>query len=171
MVDITASSCDLAVRAHTGPLSDSRLVQRTLAQAPWFLFARPDYLERRGTPLTPEDLAGHDTLIMLRTGWPVAWKLKHPSRGEVTVPIAPRLAGNDLLMLKEAARCGMGIVALPGYICRDLLSSGELKRMLPDWIEGEAHITAVLPFRHGLLPSVRAFVDYLVVELPKVVAI
>ncbi|MEA2787886.1 MAG: hypothetical protein QOG73_292, partial [Acetobacteraceae bacterium] len=63
-VDIVGGSYDLAVRAHTGPLSDSTLVQRILAPAPWFLFAGPAYLERRGVPLTPEDLAGHDTLLM-----------------------------------------------------------------------------------------------------------
>src|ERR1700682_141673 len=85
-IDIVGGSYDLAVRAHGGPLSDSTLVQRTLAPAPWFLFAGPDYLERRGLPLAPEDLAGHDTLIMLRPGHPTAWKLKHPTRGELVVP-------------------------------------------------------------------------------------
>src|ERR1700731_2112686 len=47
-VDIVGGSYDLAVRAHTGPLSDSTLVQRILAPAPWFLFAGPGYLGRRG---------------------------------------------------------------------------------------------------------------------------
>jgi DNA-binding transcriptional LysR family regulator len=168
-VDIVGGSYDLAVRAHTGPLSDSSLVQRTLAPAPWFLFARPDYLDRRGLPLGPEDLAGHDTLAMLRPGRPPAWTLKHPTRGEAVVPIEPRLAGNDLLMLQQAARDGIGIVALPGYVCREDVRSGALRRILPDWLAGEAHITAVIPFRHGLLPSVRALVDFLVQEIPTIV--
>jgi hypothetical protein len=30
-------------------------------------------------------------------------------------------------------------------------------------------ITALIPYRHGLLPSVRAFVEHLAVEFPKVV--
>jgi DNA-binding transcriptional LysR family regulator len=168
-IDIVGGSYDLAVRAHTGPLSDSTLVQRTLAPAPWFLFAAPDYLDRRGLPLAPEDLTGHDTLIMLRPGRPMAWKLKHSRRGEVVVPVEPRLAGNDLVMLKQAAQDGLGIVALPGYVCREDVGSGALKRILPDWLAGEANITVVIPFRHGLLPSVRAFVDFLVEEIPKLV--
>jgi DNA-binding transcriptional LysR family regulator len=169
-VDIVGGSYDLAVRAHTGPLSDSTLVQRILAPAPWFLFAGPAYLERRGVPLTPEDLAGHDTLIMLRPGFPIAWKLNHPTRGEVVVPIEPRLASNDMVMLKQAAQDGLGIVALPGYVCREDMNSGALRRILPEWLAGEARITAVIPFRHGLLPSVRAFLDFLVEEFPKIVA-
>ena len=168
-IDIVSGSYDLAVRAHTGPLSDSSLVQRTLAPAPWFLFAAPDYLARRGLPQTPEDLAGHDTLVMLRPGHPMAWKIKHPTHGEVVVPVEPRLAGNDLMMLKQAARDGLGIVALPGYVCRDEVKSGELERILPEWLAGEAYITAVLPFRHGLLPSVRAFIDFLIEEIPRIV--
>jgi DNA-binding transcriptional LysR family regulator len=168
-VDIVGGSYDLAVRAHTGPLSDSSLVQRTLAPAPWFLFAAPDYLDHRGLPLAPEDLAGHDTLLMSRAGHTAAWKLKHPTRGEVVVPVEPRLTGNDIMMLKQASRDGLGVVALPGYVCREEVRSGELKRILPEWLAGEANITAVIPYRHGLLPSVRAFVDFLIAEIPRIV--
>jgi DNA-binding transcriptional LysR family regulator len=169
-VDIVGGSYDLALRAHSGPLSDSMLVQRTLAPAPWFLYASPDYLDRHGLPLAPEDLTGRDTLFMSRPGRPMAWRLKHPTRGEVVVPVEPRLAGNDIVMLKQAAQDGLGILALPGYVCREEIASGELKRILPDWLAGEASITAVIPFRHGLLPSVRAFLDFLIERIPKVIA-
>jgi DNA-binding transcriptional LysR family regulator len=168
-VDIVGGSYDLAVRAHTGPLSDSTLVQRTLAPAPWFLFAAPDYLDRRGVPLAPNDLARHDTLTMLRPGRPTDWKLKHPTGGEVVVSLEPRLAGNDIVMLKRGAIDGLGIVALPGYVCREDVRMGKLRQILPEWLAGQANITAVIPFRHGLLPSVRAFVDFLVKEIPRVV--
>jgi DNA-binding transcriptional LysR family regulator len=168
-VDIVGGSYDLAIRAHSGPLSDSTLVQRILAPAPWFLFAAPGYVEQRGSPEVPEDLAAHDSLTMLRPGHPTNWKLSHATEGQRVVTIEPRLAGNDLVMLKLAAEDGIGIVALPGYVCRAEERSGKLVRILPDWSAGEAHITAVLPFRHGLLPSVRAFVDYLVAEVPKLV--
>jgi DNA-binding transcriptional LysR family regulator len=168
-VDIIGGSYDLAIRAHTAPLSDSTLVQRTLASAQWVLCAAPAYLDHRGSPLTPEDLADHDALIMLRPGHPTVWKLRHPTRAEVVVPLEPRMAGNDILMMKQAAQDGVGIVALPHYICSDQIRAGTLKRVLPDWLAGEANITAVIPSRHGLLPSVRAFIDFLAVEIPKVV--
>jgi DNA-binding transcriptional LysR family regulator len=169
-VDIVGGSYDLALRAHTGPLSDSTLVQRTLAPVPWFLFAAPDYLQHHGVPLTVDDLAGHDTLIMLRHGNPLAWTLKHPTQGQVVVPLKPRLAGNDIVTLKQAAQDGLGIVALPNYVCRDDVRLGNLQRILPDWLAGEANITAVIPFRHGMLPSVRAFLDFLVERIPAVVS-
>ncbi|WP_175721204.1 LysR substrate-binding domain-containing protein [Burkholderia anthina] len=169
-VDIVGGSYDLALRAHTGPLSDSALVQRTLAPAPWFLFAAPDYLQQRGIPLSISDLTQHDTLIMLRHGHPQTWKLKHPTQGEVVVPLKPRLAGNDIVTLKQAARDGLGIIALPHYVCRGDIQTGALQRVLPDWLAGEANITAVIPFRHGMQPSVRVFLDYLAQRIPEEVS-
>ncbi|SMG49545.1 LysR substrate-binding domain-containing protein [Paraburkholderia susongensis] len=169
-VDIAGGNYDLALRSHSGPLSDSTLVQRTLAPAPWCLFASPGYVKRHGMPLAPESLAGHDTLVMLRHNSPMTWKLKHPTRGEMIVPLKPRLAGNDIMTLKQAAQNGLGIVALPTYVCGEDMRSGALQRVLPDWSAGEASITAVIPFRHGMLPSVRAFLDFLVERIPPVVA-
>ena len=168
-LDIVGGSFDLAIRAHTGPLSDSTLVQRTLAPAPWFLFAAPQYVDRRGMPLVPEDLTGHDTLMTLRRDRPPGWKLRHPTRGELVITGEPRIATNDIVMLKQATLDGIGIAALPGYVCREDIESGRLKRLLPDWLAGEANITAVTPFRHGVLPSVRVFLDFLIERLPKVV--
>ena len=172
-VDIVGESFDVAVRAHSEPLPDSTLVRRTLAPAPWCLFAGAAYLERTGAPRTPRDLAKHPSLFVMRSGVSPAWRLSHASeRGrEVTLPLSPRLLSDDMIGLKQAAIAGLGIVALPGYVCRDELRSGALKRVLPLWHAGDSTLTALLPYRQGLLPSVRAFVEHLASELPKAVAI
>jgi DNA-binding transcriptional LysR family regulator len=168
-VDIVAENYDVAVRAHTDPLPDSTLVQRTLTSAPWFLFASPSYLERAGSPNTPTELARHSTFFMMRRGVPLTWHMRHPTMGEVSVSIAPRLLSDDMITLKQSAVAGEGIVALPGYICRTELQVGELKRVLPDWLAGESTLTALIPFRQGMLPAVRAFVDFISTEFPKIV--
>lgn len=171
-VDIVGENFDVAIRAHSAPLPDSTLIQRTLAPAPWFLFAGTDYLQRHGVPKTPQDLLNHPALFMMRNGVPPTWRLRHSDKGhaeEVVLPLAPRLLSDDMIALKQAASVGHGIVALPGYICRSEVRSGELTRVLPEWIAGDSTITALIPYRHGLLPSVRAFVDHLAVEFPKAV--
>ena len=43
--------------------------------------------------------------------------------------------------------------------------------MLPGWIADESTLTALMPYRQGLLPSVRAFVEHLAAEFPKAVRI
>jgi DNA-binding transcriptional LysR family regulator len=170
-VDIVGENFDVAIRAHTDPLPDSNLVQRTLTAAPWYLFAGAEYLAAAGDPKTPQDLEEHPSLFMMRTGVQPSWQLRHARevRDQVVVPLAPRLLSDDMVGLRTAAIKGLGIVALPGYICRDVVREGALKRVLPDWIAGDATITALIPYRQGLLPSVRVFLDHLVAEFPKTV--
>jgi DNA-binding transcriptional LysR family regulator len=89
----------------------------------------------------------------------------------VIVPLTPRLLSDDMIGLKHAAVAGLGIVALPGYICRDEVRSGSLRPVLPEWLAAESTFTALIPYRQGLLPSVRAFIDHLAAELPSAVRI
>ena len=172
-VDIVAENYDVAIRAHSGKLPDSTLVQRTLTPAPWLLFAGAAYLDANGPVDTPRDLAKHPSLFMMRTGVEPIWRLRRSTgRGEkVVVPLTPRLLIDDMLSLKQAAIGGLGLVALPGYVCRDDLKSGVLRQVLPDWIADDSTLTALIACRQGLLPSVRAFIDHLAAELPMSVLI
>ena len=172
-VDIVGENFDVAVRAHSNPLPDSTLVQRTLAPAPWFLFAGSAYLSATPTPQRPLDLEKHPSLFMMRTGVAPVWRLRRSSqvKDEVVMPLTPRLLSDDMIGLKQAAIAGLGIVALPGYVCREEVHSGALQRVLPAWLAGDSTITALIPYRRGLLPSVRVFVDHLTAEFPKTVLI
>jgi DNA-binding transcriptional LysR family regulator len=172
-VDIVAENYDVAIRAHSDKLPDSTLVQRTLTPAPWLLFAGAAYLDANGPVDTPRDLAKHPSLFMMRTGVEPIWRLRRSrGRGEkVVVPLTPRLLIDDMLSLKQAAIGGLGLVALPGYVCRDDLKSGVLRQVLPDWIADDSTLTALIAYRQGLLPSVRAFIDHLAAELPMSVLI
>jgi DNA-binding transcriptional LysR family regulator len=113
------------------------------------------------------------SLFMMRTGVEPIWRLRRSTgRGEkVVVPLTPRLLIDDMLSLKQAAIGGLGLVALPGYVCRDDLKSGVLRQVLPDWIADDSTLTALIAYRQGLLPSVRAFIDHLAAELPMSVLI
>ena len=146
-VDIVGDNYDVAIRAHSDPLPDSTLVQRTLAPAPWFLFAGTAYLDANRAPEIPQDLAMHPSLFMMRTGVAPTWRLRHSSEGkdEMVMPLTPRLLSDDMVGLKQAAIAGLGIVALPGYVCRDEVRSGALRRVLPAWRAGDSTLTALIP--------------------------
>jgi DNA-binding transcriptional LysR family regulator len=171
MIDIVGENYDLAIRAHSDPLPDSNLVQRTLAPAPWCLFAGSDYLDANGEPKSPQDLQNHPSLFLMRSGVAPVWRLRHAreARDEVVMPLTPRLLGDEIIGLQQAAIKGLGVVALPDYICRVAVRSGALRRVLPDWLAGDSTITALIPYRQGLLPSVRCFLDHLATEFPKTV--
>jgi DNA-binding transcriptional LysR family regulator len=175
-VDLLAENIDVAIRAHSGALPDSTLVRRTLATAPWILVAGTEALKKRGSPQAPQDLEQFPSLAVWRSNISTAWRLRAQSRAqgghsEVVLPLTPRLISNDMSTLKRAAVQGLGIVALPAYICKTELRSGELTRVLPGWLADESTFTALLPHRRGLLPAIRSFVDYLARHLPKYVAV
>lgn len=168
-VDIVGENYDVAIRAHSDPLPDSTLVQRALTPAPWLLFAGSAYLDANQAPKTPEDLRNHPSLFMMRTGLAPVWRLRRSGNAEdeVVMSLTPRLLCDDMIALKQAAIAGLGVVALPGYVCREEVRLGALRQVLPAWLAGDSTITALIPYRRGLLPSVRVFIDHLSAELPK----
>lgn len=166
-INLVEAGIDIAVRGHVGALPDSSFIQRTVARTPWYLLASPAYLERAGLPKTPEDLGDH---VGLKSGWRPEhgeWSLLGPEGARHTVRFRPRLCCDDMSTLKTATVEGLGIVALPGYVCREELHAGELVRVLPEWIAADAQVSIIKPTSRGALPAVRALADYLCAEFPR----
>jgi DNA-binding transcriptional LysR family regulator len=163
--DLVASGIDLAIRGHVGPLPDSSLAQRKLADVEWNLFSAAGYQQQHGLIKSPEDLSSHQTLSL---GWQSPrgrWSLEDSSQQRVEVPITPRLKSEDMSTLKHAAMQGLGIVALPAYTCRQDVNEGKLERVLPDWHAGVAQLSLLQPNRRGISPTVKALQDFLLGEL------
>ncbi|MFK7988517.1 MAG: LysR substrate-binding domain-containing protein [Sandaracinaceae bacterium] len=167
-VDLVEGGFDMAIRAHTGPLPDSSLIRRRLAPAPWHLFAGPAYLERRGVPTSPQALDGHTGLKLGCKPERGSWSLRGPDGVTATVRYQPRVCSDDMVTLKHAATEGLGIVGLPGYVCRDEVESGRLFRVLPEWTAGDAEISLLLPSRRGVMPAVQALAAHLQAVYPHV---
>jgi DNA-binding transcriptional LysR family regulator len=169
-VDLVDEGFDVGLRAHGAPLPDSSLIRRPLAAMPWHLFAGPDYLARAGTPQTPADLAGHVGLVLGYRAEETVWRLRNETGETAEIPFVPRLRSDDLMTLSLAGQAGLGIVALPAYLARLDVAQGRLRRVLPEWTAGDAMVTLLVASRRFLLPSVRAFIDFIVAEYPLVVA-
>lgn len=172
-VDIVKENFDVAIRGHSDPLPDSELVQRTLATTNMMLFAGETYLAMHGEPTNPDELEAHSAVCMMRETSPGSWRLRHErqERDDVMVTMSARLVSEDIRTLQKAAAEGVGIVALPPYVCKEAIANGLLRRIMPEWTLGTATMSALLPSRQGMLPSVRAFLDHLVEEVPKVMIV
>jgi DNA-binding transcriptional LysR family regulator len=171
-VDPVQEGFDICLRAHSAPLAQSTLIQRHLVDIPWHLFAGPAYLARKGIPATPADLSEHEGIGLWQTEDAHSWVLRHEQHPDKTETIAyqPQVQSDDMATLKVAACRALGIVALPGYVGRREIEGGLLVRVLPQWHAGVATVSMLLPSRRGLLPSVRAFMDFLSAQVPLVVA-
>ena len=66
-----------------------------------------------------------------------------------------------MIALRSAALAGVGVVNLPLLMVSDEIRNGQLVHLLPGWAPTLMVVHAVYPSRRGLLPSVRALLDYL----------
>ncbi len=87
----------------------------------------------------------------------------HKDGRTVLIPHSPRLIGGDLTVLREAAP-GVGVAQLPTFMIWKDIRAGHLIQVLPQWQPRSGIIHAVFPSRQGLLPSVRALLDFLARE-------
>jgi hypothetical protein len=55
-------------------------------------------------------------------------------------------------------------------VCKEEIADGRLICVLHEWTCGGAQLTALVPYGQNQLPSVRALLDFLVLELPRVVS-
>ena len=168
-VDVLGERFDAALRVRTRPSGEDGLVMRSFAELCELLVASPGYLECAGRPQAPEDLAAHATLSFDAAERQV-WELQRGGSAAARVEIAPRLACHNFPVLLAATLAGQGIALLPESVVRAGLADGRLQHVLPDWSLPLGVLHVVFPSRRGLLPAVRAFIDFLVEQLPATLA-
>lgn len=167
IIDLVSERIDVAIRF--GPLVSPNLVVRRLGRLHGFAVAAPGYLEQRGMPRGPEDLAEQDCLIFSPYPWGTEWRFVHVRSGERRrVRVKDAAWFNNGLVLRAATLAGAGITLLATPLCAASLSDGRLVNPLPDWLpdtqEGatvDRAICAVYPDNKWIPLKVRAFVDYL----------
>jgi len=156
-VDIVAEGFDVALRA--GTVQAQNVVARTLHTLSVYAVASKAYLDRRGRPRTPADLAHHDLILGMRAGHvPVkSWTMVDGTE----VPVEGRFVVNNRTMVAEAIQRGAGIgLMIEPTLFGELDDS--LERVLPHHIRIEARFSVVFAERRYMLPKVRTFIDHVV---------
>lgn len=162
-IDLAAENIDLAVRGGRPGALDLKF--RKLGEVPVALYAAPGYLDRHGHPATPDELTRHRLVgSPMSLGLP-RWQLeRHDGSAALTLPISPVHATNELLGNNAMVSAGMGISLLPVYTAEKL----QLVRVLPEWRAAGATIFVVWPGSRHMPRRVRAVLDLLIQEVPKV---
>ena len=158
VVDVVDEGYDLAIRITAIP--DSTLVTRKLASTRMVLCASPAYLERRGTPEHPRELAQH--AVISYTYWSTrdVWHFTGPE-GPVDVRIASRIHTNNGDTCRRAALAHHGIILQPDFIVGEDLRRGDLVEIMPAYRSIEVGIYAVYPSRKNLPLKTRRLIDFL----------
>ncbi|WP_374005493.1 LysR family transcriptional regulator [Delftia lacustris] len=159
-VDVVGEGIDVAIRVRPPPLEDSDLVMRMLAERGQCLVACPQLLTG-GIPQVPADLAGLPSMDLGLPQHEHVWHLIGPDGTQAAIRHRPRLVTRGMLALRAAALAGVGVVQLPSMMVREQIARGELVHVIPGWAPRREIIHAVFASRRGLLPAVRALLDFL----------
>ena len=158
-VDVIAEAFDLAIRVRFPPMEPSDLMMRQFDVSTQCLVASPAIA---ATSLaSPADLAGLPSLDLGPPRRDHHWRFAAADGRTATVPHRPRLVTDDMSALRKAALRGLGAVQLPTLMVWQDVAAGRLVHLLPGWEPPAGIVHAVFASRRGLLPAVRALIDFL----------
>ncbi|ANB18665.1 Transcriptional regulator, LysR family [Dokdonella koreensis DS-123] len=166
-IDLIGEGIDIAVRVRERQDAEAALVLRSVGEARAVLVASPAFLDAQGRPRVPADLARYPLLSMDEHEGPQWLRLFDAAGRPVEIEMRAPLVCGDFVVLHEAARRGVGVAMLPDFVCAPAVARGELERLLPEWDTPQGTVHFVYTGRRGLLPGVRALIDYLTDVLPK----
>jgi DNA-binding transcriptional LysR family regulator len=153
---------DLAIRI--GPLDESSMVARRICNLERVICASPAYLQRHGTPRTPDDLQQHNCLWITSLPALRRWPFDTDD-GIRVVHVGGNVVANNAETVLQLAVAGVGITRLTDVVVSDAIRGGALVPILADWHHVEpVPLFATYPSGRNLSPKVRAMVDFLVAE-------
>jgi len=168
-VDLIEDNVDCALRV--GRLGDSSLIARPIGKLPLINVASPAYLERHGTPRSPDDLGDH---------WAVNYA--SPSSGRVeewewvgdggpcTLAVRGRVTVNNAEAYIACCLAGLGLIQIPAYDVRRHIEAGELIEIMPDHRAEAMPMNLLYPHRQHLSRRLQAFADWLAALLEREVS-
>ena len=157
-VNLVEQGVDVAIRM--GRLADSSLGARYLAQNPWVLVASPTYLKAHSAPTTPAEVAAHPCLIYSTVQGDERWHFT-ANGVEDSVPVRGPLRTNNLSVLLEAARDGMGLAMLPWYVAYTSVRDRKVVPLMTDFALPVQEMHAVFPSPKLVPSKVSSFIGFL----------
>jgi DNA-binding transcriptional LysR family regulator len=157
VVDLLDEHVDLAVRI--GELPDSRMIALRIGSVRRVVCASPGYLERRGVPQRPQDLAAHDCVTFSSLPSAASWDFAIGDR-QLKVPVRSRLVVNTAQAAIEAAIAGIGLTRVLSYQISRAIDAGSLAVVLEKF-EPTPMPIHLLRVGERLTPAkLRAFLDF-----------
>lgn len=169
-LQLTEQLPDLAVEGFDGAVwlwavRGQRAIEwtgRRLARNQRVLVAAPDYLARRGTPATPEELAAHDCLVVRENEQFGLWRLQRErDRAELRVRVGGKLSSNSGELVRDWCLAGHGIMLRSLWDIAGALASGELVRVLPGYAMADADVHWLAPHTASTPRRIKLLVDFL----------
>lgn len=160
-LDMAKEGLDVAF--FLGVPEDSTLRIRKIADCPRILCAAPDYLARKGMPLSGADLTGgkHDCLNLRYPGAPeFQWPLQ-TADGVRRFAVKGPFESDDGDVLTGWALSGQGIILKPVFEVAEHLASGNLVPVLENEPPVPIQLACLYMHRRRQDPKARLLIDFM----------
>lgn len=151
---------DVDLALHFGNKSpEGPWISRELVRLRMWAVASRDYLARRGTPKTLEDLASHELMTWECPGEDAGhWPLLHGG----SYPVRSMTLTRHIHLIRQFAIAGLGIALVPDAMLPDPgVEEGTLIPVLPDIIGKDVGVRCMIPAVLWEIPRIRAVVELL----------
>lgn len=164
-IDLVREAADLAIRL--GPLPDGSLQRKFIGNSRRVLVASCSYLAEHGRPERPNDLLRHQTIRMSNIIGSETLLLRGPGSEPIILPFDGRLLVDHGLAAREALAQGRGITAAHVWLVNDLLATGEIEVVLPDYSPEPVPLSILSVPGRTRIKRVRLLVDEIAASLAK----
>lgn len=164
VVNLVEEGFDLALRI--GPLASSELTAVKLGAVRRVICGAPGYIEARGLPSVPSDLAGHRLIGARTDAAPLEWRF---GADETTaLRITPRLTMNSVAASLDLARRGWGLTRALSYQIAGDVARDRLRILLAPFEPRPLPVHMVHVEGRRAAGKVRAFLDFAAPRLRRV---
>jgi DNA-binding transcriptional LysR family regulator len=157
LVDLQEERIDLALRIMQLP--DSSLVASRVAHARCVVCASPAYLDTRGRPAHPRDLAEHSCITKEGFQSPRAWQFRIDEIDSL-VAVRPRLIATTWEAAIDAAIAGVGLTRAYSFQIDQAQKNGALEIVLEKFERAPVPVSFIYSQRERLPLKLRAFLDF-----------
>ncbi|MBN7822270.1 LysR family transcriptional regulator [Bowmanella yangjiangensis] len=162
-VDLVSQGLDFAVRY--GTLADSSLKVKPIGENRRVVCAAPSYLERMGMPLHPDELHGHDCIVM-RFGINSDHQWSFLVDGKpYSVAVRSRRMANHGELVRRWALQGHGLCLKSVWDVQADLDGGRLIEVLAPYSAARTALQIVYPGTRSQPRRVRALIEAITTEL------
>ncbi|WP_244832474.1 LysR family transcriptional regulator [Caballeronia sp. TF1N1] len=161
LADIVAERFDAGIRLGVQVAQDMVAMRIGPDFEQWVVGA-PAYLERYGTPLTPNDLREHRCISLRLPTSGGVWSWPFVKNGhEIKVRPGSELSFNTITLQLDSAVAGLGLAYLPEDVVSDDIATGKLVRVLADWSMRMSGYHLYYPSRRQPSPAFTVFANAL----------
>ncbi|CAM2772294.1 LysR family transcriptional regulator [Vibrio mytili] len=166
--NMAESGLDLVIRY--GELSDSNLISRKLASSQRVLCASPEYLAKQGVPSSPQALARHRCLALVRGNEELkTWHFKDKN-SQQAITVTPTRFSDDGEVIRQWALDGAGIALKSILDIQQDLKQKRLVTILDSYTKNfsalsqgaEADLHVIYQSRQYQPKRIRLFLDFLI---------